>query len=421
VRIGFFFKALAMTLALAGSVAMASRAMADRIILKDGTVLEGKITREGERFYFITVKIGGIEQNKFVNRDDVKSIERDSAPAPDPAAAVKAPDAAPEAAAKEGEHHSGATRLALLHFGPPNSWHGTVENMVGRDIGVRAFREVVPLLEKDKVDIVVIAVNSGGGMSLEMPKFQDLFEKVYKPKFRTVAWIESAISAAAMAPWPIEEYYFTPSGNMGACTEFNMSNLVATKGAPLEEILFRMEKVSGWGKKDPAIMRAMQIMSPLSVDIDSNGEVHWRADEDGQVVLNHKDKIFTITASDAVKYKFARGIAATQEELVKAMGLQEAEWVAQDATDFVDKSLRDNDAAFKAFNKLFEEYEFHIGLAQQLPDKQQRSIELARAKKLLAELKSKLSLNAVFPLFVGATPEWFKEQEDLIKKLAELP
>jgi hypothetical protein len=165
----------------------------------------------------------------------------------------------------------------------------------------------------------------------------------------------------------------------------------------------------------------MQIQSPLSVDIDENGEVHWRADENGKYLLNPKDKIFTITANDAVKFKFARGIAATKEELARAMGIREPVWVAQDATDLVDRSLHDNDSAYKAFNKLFEEYQFHIKLAAQLQDKERRGIELAHAKRLLGELKQKLALNPNFPLFVGASPEWFREQEDLIHKLAQLP
>ena len=44
----------------------------------------------------------------------------------------------------------------------------------------------------------------------------DVIHEQYKKKFRTVAWIDSAISAAAMTAHCLEEIYFTPQGNYGA-------------------------------------------------------------------------------------------------------------------------------------------------------------------------------------------------------------
>jgi hypothetical protein len=415
------FKTLAMVLAVAGSMAIAGRSMADKIVLKDGTVLEGKITREGDKFYFITVKIGGIEENKFVNRDDVKSVQRDD-PTPKTDEAIKKAEEAKEAAAKDESRHDGATRICILNFGPPSEWQGQYENEVGVEISSQAFKDVVPMLEKAKVDVVVIRVNSGGGYGLEADRFRDLFVREYKPHFRTVAWIESAISAAAMSPWVIDEMYFFRKGNIGACTGWYGPG-IAVKGAELEEMLFKMEKASAFGKKDPAIMRAMQIMEPLSVDVDDNGEVHWRQDEDGQFVLNKRGHIFTMTASEAMKFKFGRGIADTKEELVKVMGIQEAEFVAQDASDYVDKSIRENDAVDKHNKVVFQKYQLAMSLAEQLQDKERRGIELAKARRLLNEIRGFVKLNPNFQFHMGIdlSPEWFKEQEEEIKRLASLP
>jgi hypothetical protein len=415
------FKTLAMVLAVAGSMAIAGRSMADKIVLKDGTVLEGKITREGDKFYFITVKIGGIEENKFVSRDDVKSVQRDD-PTPKTDEAIKKAEEAKEAAAKDESRHDGATRICILNFGPPSEWQGQYENEVGVEISSQAFKDVVPMLEKAKVDVVVIRVNSGGGYGLEADRFRDLFVREYKPHFRTVAWIESAISAAAMSPWVIDEMYFFRKGNIGACTGWYGPG-IAVKGAELEEMLFKMEKASAFGKKDPAIMRAMQIMEPLSVDVDDNGEVHWRQDEDGQFVLNKRGHIFTMTASEAMKFKFGRGIADTKEELVKVMGIQEAEFVAQDASDYVDKSIRENDAVDKHNKVVFQKYQLAMSLAEQLQDKERRGIELAKARRLLNEIRGFVKLNPNFQFHMGIdlSPEWFKEQEEEIKRLASLP
>ena len=394
---------------------------ADKVTLKDGTVLEGKITREGEGFLFIKVKIGAIEQERLVATSDIKTIERDGA-AKDPKSTDDAKDKKDPAVAgdaKAGESkpaHSGATRVAILNFGPPSSWQDKIGNTVGLEISVKAFADVVPKLEKAKVDVVVIRVNSGGGLGLEVPKFQELFEKVYKPKFRTVAWIESAISAAAMSPYVIEEIYFLPEGNLGACTGW-YGNLQNVEGVDLEEMLIMMEHASALGKRDPKIMRSMQIQEPLSCNIDPvTGEVTWFQDTSGQYLVNQPHTILTFNAKDALRYKFAAGIAATKEELAKAMGLNEVEWVAQDATDYIDQAMRDATKAEKNIQIVAEKYDTAFNLASQLQDCKQRGTQIAIARRYLSELRRLLQASP--NLAPGLNKQWFEEREEELRKLA---
>ena len=411
-------------------------AFGDKVHLKDGRVLEGTIVRQGEGFLFLKVKIGSLEQEQLITNDQISQIERDTPPAKtDDAKAgeeAKPADATPSdsqgsAQARKLEKFNpttkdlkGATRVAILNFGPPSSWQGAVESTVGIEISAEAFKRVIPILEKDKVDVVVIRVNSGGGALNEMVRFQEIFQQEYKPKFRTVAWIESAISAAAMSPWVLEEFYFYPEGSMGACTGW-YGRLTAIKGAQLEQVLALMEKASDYGKRNRAIMRAMQIQEPLSVDVDAAGNVTWRQDAFGQVVLNPKGQVFTINSREAIKYKFALGLAATKEELAKAIGLTEVEWVGQDATDYIDKNMRENDKANKRFNETYTKYIKAVGYAQQLPDKERRAAEIQLARKYLEEMRRALKLNPNYGGEHGTTEEWFEEQDDLLQKLAKKP
>ncbi len=396
---------------------------ADKVTLKDGTVLEGKITREGEGFLFIKIKIGSIEQEKLVATSDIKTIERDGA-AKDPKSADDAKDKKDPAVAgdaKAGESkpaHSGATRVAILNFGPPSSWQDKIGNTVGLEISVKAFADVVPKLEKAKVDVVVIRVNSGGGLGLEVPKFQELFEKVYKPKFRTVAWIESAISAAAMSPYVIEEIYFLPEGNLGACTGW-YGNLQNVEGVDLEEMLIMMEHASALGKRDPKIMRSMQIQEPLSCNIDPvTGEVTWFQDTSGQYLVNQPHTILTFNAKDALRYKFAAGIAATKEELAKAMGLNEVEWVAQDATDYVDQNMRECDKSEKTFQNAYEKFAIAYNLAAQIQDCKARGSQIAIARRYLSEMRRLTNVNPNFGLMRGVDEDWFRQRDEELRKLA---
>lgn len=433
-RVHTLLKALALSLAFCSSALfVASPCFADKVHMKDGRILEGKIGREGEGFFFLTLKVGGLEQQQLITSDQVTNIERDSAPKADIPKAdadqgAKTEESVPEIRKDDPKKKydvtakslSGATRVAILDFGPPQNLQGKYGDMVGVQINVGGFRDAIPLLEKAKVDVVVIRVHSGGGYLSEIPRFHALFEKEYKPRFRTVAWIESAISAAAMSPWVIEEIYFMPKASMGACTGWSGA-LVAVKGVQLEMALKMMEDASAMGKKDPKIMRAMQIQEPLSVDISESGDVVWRQDESGQFVVNHKNEIYTMNAQDAVKFKFARGIAATKEELAKAMGLQEVEFVALDATDLVDKSIRDNDAVEKRAQEVRKKYDIAIGFAQSTQDKDKRGAELAIARKLLAELHRMVKLNPNFEFHIGIPDSWFEQQEELIKKLSQTP
>ena len=421
-RISSVLAAAVLAMAVVFATPSASFA-ADKVTLKDGTVLEGKITREGEGFLFIKIKIGSIEQEKLVATSDIKTIERDGA-AKDPkstddAKDKKAPAVAGDAKAGESKPaHSGATRVAILNFGPPSSWQDKIGNTVGLEISVKAFADVVPKLEKAKVDVVVIRVNSGGGLGLEVPKFQELFEKVYKPKFRTVAWIESAISAAAMSPYVIEEIYFLPEGNLGACTGW-YGNLQNVEGVDLEEMLIMMEHASALGKRDPKIMRSMQLQEPLSCNIDPvTGEVTWFQDTSGQYLVNQPHTILTFNAKDALRYKFAAGIAATKEELAKAMGLNEVEWVAQDATDYVDQNMRECDKSEKTFQNAYEKFAIAYNLAAQIQDCKARGSQIAIARRYLSEMRRLTNVNPNFGLMRGVDEDWFRQRDEELRKLA---
>lgn len=388
---------------------------ADKVTLNDGTVIEGEIVREGDGFLFIKYKIGSIVQEKLIASSDIKKIERDAAKAAPKDA--KAPADEKKKDDKPAAPLGSATKVAILNFGPPSSWQGKVDSMVGTVISAQAFKDVIPKLEKAGVQVVVIRVNSGGGLGLEVPKFQELFEKEYKPRFRTVAWIESAISAAAMSPYVIEEMYFFREGNLGACTGW-YGNLQNVEGADLEEYMIMMEEASRLGKRDPKIMKAMQVQVPLSANIDEvTGEVTWFQDTSGQFLVNPGNEILTMNSTQAVKFKFAKGVADTREELAKVMNLPEVEWVAQDATDYVDNNMRENDKSEKTFQNTFQKYGTAVDLAAQIQDAKMRGGQIAIARRYLSELRRLTKINPNFELMRGTNDAWFQRQEEMLREL----
>lgn len=403
---------------------------ADKLHLKDGRVLEGTIVREEKGFVFFRIKVGGVSSEQLFTAEQILKIERDAdAKAADGKPADgkgedKKDDSKTDAAkteasggAQEVVRKPGVSRVAVLNFGPPSSWQGQIGDMVGAIVTAQAFQEAVPMLEKDKVDIVVVRINSGGGALRELEKFYNTFENIYKRKFRTVGWVESAISAAAMSPWCLNEFYFFPNGNMGACTGWS-GDLQAMRGVGLEGVLALMEEMSAKANRSPYIMRAMQIdTAPLSVDVDENGNVTWRQDEDGQRVLNPAGQILTITAQDAVKYGFAKGIASNLDELMKVMKINEWELAGQKATAHVDQSMRDADKAEKRFREVYNKYVLAIEFARAQQEQRRRAEFVGQARRALKELQRIYDDNELNALQVGMDKDWFKEQERILDDL----
>jgi hypothetical protein len=220
-----------------------------------------------------------------------------------------------------------------------------------------------------------------------------------------------------MSPYVLEEFYFMPNGSLGACTSWS-GDLQNTEGAALEMVLHEMEVASDLAGRPRSIMRAMQIQVPLSATIDEKtGAVTWFGDTSGEHLLNRPGQIFTFTANDAVKFKFARGIAATKEELAQAMGIKEVVWAGEEATRFVDQNMRDTDKAEKRWQIKLREYQLNLGIAEQAQDRADRGKFAGRALAALREMKALLSSNPNFEWITRTGPAWFADQEEIVKRL----
>jgi hypothetical protein len=420
-------KGILLTLALlVGMTISAGRAAAqDKVHLKDGRVLDGAVVREVEGYIWFKTKIGSIENTEVFRPDQISKIERAVAASSGDKATASAPAAA-STPAEPKNRHTGAPRVAIITLGESGG-----KDMVGMYMTANALEQAIPLLEEEKVTDVVFRINSGGGALLEIQKLSDVIQNEYKPRFRVVAWIESAISAAAMTAHCIEEIYMMPRGNYGACTGW-FGALTAVKGRELEEVLFMMENISARGKHDPKIMRAMQILEPLSCTIDENGEVRWYQNLDGEFIVNREDRILTFNADDAVKYKFAKAKVDSYEELGKAMGYTEVEWVGKNIPGVAYPVCRAEELQRKfrgtTYNdeKRTRQYQTEYGLAIELAratPPADRGKFIAEARNALNKIRAMVKNNPNFALFVfGMLPEdfkdWLAQQEEILRELA---
>lgn len=388
-------------------------AIADRIVLKDGTVLEGTITREGDGFVYLETMVGGVKNSRLVLRADIKSIERDSdagaAPGskPEPAPASKPEEKAVPAPSPKTPDATivsdGATRVAFI----------TLEEMVGTYMNAKALERSIEMLEKAKPDVVVLKFNSGGGYGAEVGDLTDAIQDKLKPKYRTVAWIESAISAASMTAIVCEEIYFMKEGNFGGTVGYRMVGERQAKrmdGEELEVVLRQMERISRRGNHDPLIMRAMQVPTDLSVDIDpETGVAVWRNDLQGQYIVSESkgDKILTLNALDALKYRFTRAIADNKDELMKAMNIGEWVEVGKDAEAYQQQYRADVKSADVKINELLSKMSLALQVGQ-----------TARARGYLGELRGWVRRAICFEKYYEMNDAWFRNIEEQIRKQA---
>ncbi len=419
------FGTLLLAAFIAASLAFTGSARAgDKVHLKDGRVLEGTIEQEIDGNVWILVKVGGIEQREFVRASDVDRVERDAPAVTDPAKPAPGTAAPSKPRASSTDRSKRATVITL--------GEGGSKDMVGVYMTAENLRRLIPVLEEENIGIVVFHVNSGGGYLLEIQRLSDVIHNEYKPRFRTAGWIESAISAAAMTSHCIEDIYFMPQGNYGACTGWSGA-LVAVKDRELEEVLYTMEKISARGGYDPQIMRSMQIMDPLTCSIDSNGDVKWFNSLDGEYVVNPEGRILTFNAVDAERFKFSKGTAANLDELAKAMGLTEVEWVGEVRPGYLWPISKAEDQNMKyraqvytdetALNQYMDTYNNAINAARAEQDRTRRGAMVGRARDALRKMIRVVKNNPNVGLFTfNATDErefqrWVDEQEEMLREL----
>lgn len=387
---------------------------ADKVYLKDGRVVEGEIVREVNGSVWIDYKIGGVEQKGvFFGAGDIERIERDAASDPASSAPIKAEQA-------------GAGGLPAKRPGEVRGVVITLEGMVGVEFAAKPLEDAIPWLEENEVDIVVLKVNSGGGYLLEIPKMHEIIQETYKKKFRTVAWIESAISAAAMSSHVLEEIYFMTDGNYGACTGWSGA-LVAVEGLGLEKALYLMERASAWGKKSPAIMRSMQIEDPLSYNKDQDGEIKWFNTEEGKYLVNPAGLILTFDAVQAAACKFSKGTADDLGTLAHLLGYNEINWLGKETPGEIfpiskaESDMREwRSGVSKANENLqsyFAKYGTAVANAQSSADLKLRGSFVGLARRHLAVIRRVAQQYPNLAYLNNLTDEWFRQQDKMLRDL----
>ncbi len=199
-----------------------------------------------------------------------------------------------------------------------------LDGMVGVGLRHEEMEEVEKVADSfGPGQIIVLRINSNGGLVIEGDKIGVSLMRI-KQKHRLVSWIEKAISGGAFTAVHADEMYFMPEAALGSITMLSGQTEVA---AVREDWKARVAEAVAVGGRDPKIGPAM-VHSAVELSYDKDpktGKVTFYNDYKHEFKLSSNTENLDFSAATAEHSGFSEGTAATEADLFKALGVDDAD------------------------------------------------------------------------------------------------
>ena len=187
--------------------------------------------------------------------------------------------------------------------------------------------------------IIVLKINSNGGLVAESIKINDTIRDIKSRGHRVVSWIRKAISAGCNTAMACDEIVFNPLGTAGSVTTVRGTASVDESQDPaVMEHLIMTAKESGYSEHVARSMKLNRYMTAYVKDPET-GKVEWYGGVDGNwyeplpegaVVISTKDQNLSFNASNALACGFSRGTCRDLDEVAEYLNLPDGEWYVTD-------------------------------------------------------------------------------------------
>jgi hypothetical protein len=401
---GLWTAAAAGVLAVVGAVALPSGPAAagfaemdwskelDKIILRNGRVIEGEILSETSTEVRINVILAGISAPATYPKADILEIIRGERV---------------EDAGEGGEVGAGAVEVPSRRQSDPGTISASadaptvyvirLEGLFGRDITPTPVRQAVEAARREQPDFLVIQLNNTWGeFGRELPNDAqtsfDWFEvadqiepiltreieQTWEQQPQLIFWVRNAMGGAAFLPLIANEIYFHPEGRMGGIGSLEqMFQGVGDEVVRQKQRSLRLARAQGLaiaGGYDYRLVTAMARKSyVLSYDIFGNlfermpenpGEFVLtddgkddRADTMRQLVTGEGDDVLTLRADTALKLGVSKGTAGDLNEVLEHLGILRNHVLLPGRSDQILKSWTDNvNRAERQIPRLWEDF-----------------------------------------------------------------
>lgn len=283
-------------------------------------VITGKLDRVEDTYIVVDGVVAGKAAKKLIYKGDVVTMAAatvDSAPKN-----AKAKSSGVESNSKDGEKPADRTGPDKGVFVLP------LDGGVGQEF---RHNEIEMLAEHcDKYgpgQIMVLVINSNGGLVLESDKINDAIRQA-KKRHRVVAWIQKAISAGASTAMACDEIYFMTTGTCGSVTTVR-----GVDSVPEEEIVEHIQNFvdmaveNGYSEHIARAMKLNKYMCSYDKDPET-GVVTFYGDKSGEYLLSDENSNLCFNAENAQHCGFSDGTADTGEDLARQLDLPR--WFEQD-------------------------------------------------------------------------------------------
>jgi hypothetical protein len=347
--------------------AQATESKDDRLFMKNGQVLVGKIVRETTDNIVFRLKLAGMETEVTYERNLIDKVVRSTSKI----------EAEPEVAAKATETTASAPNAGFI------AGDGTRYSIIeltgefGTEISQTPIRQALKNAREQKADIVIFVLDAKWEQSPLEPLPNDAanFDEVFRAEDivpilveevpntwekapRIVFWVKKAMAGASMLPLVAKEIYFSPEGTIGGIG--NLTFMMQGQGDEVvreKQRSLRMGHAEGWairGGYDYRIIQAMaRIEYVLSVrykdgkpelfegmpsnpseELLTDNGMNENADDVVDRVNGVGNDVLTLNERNARMLGLSKGTVATKDELLDALGL------SRGAVDVSDKSTK---------------------------------------------------------------------------------
>ncbi len=375
----------------------------DRIVLRNGRVIEGKILSETDSVVEILVIVGGISAPTTYPRSEVLSIERNvetDTTIPAPASTTKS-DSRAETATPRNSNSPDGKRVYVMNL----------KGDLGRDVTVtplqRAFDDAISY----EPEVIIVKMDCGSAAEGfdGMWTAEDLgpiIEKVIDDGWRVVFWIKRAQAGAAFLPLVSPEIIFMSDGRLGGVgdlSDFNIGDEVVN----LKQISLRIGHAEGFaitGGYDPRLIRAMALEEEwLAVKIVGGQPqyITWEPrpeDGEGWTILTddgkgkNKDKfsfdgndVLTLNADWARRLNVADAVVDLLDDLIFELNIGRDYTIVEGRADKILSDWSDRiERAIDQFQRLQRDFQ----------EAGQGSASMGRRINILKQMRGLLSANA---------------------------
>ncbi|MHC4976319.1 MAG: Clp protease/crotonase-like domain-containing protein [Planctomycetota bacterium] len=247
----------------------------DRIYLKNGRIVEGRIISETATEVEMEVIVAGISAPTTFQKTDIIEIKRGT-PATDGDAPASAPEtrsstssprnaSTPKIEVPEGAKKVFHIKLSGHLMGDPFGGIPYLFNAGRRDVlSYTPIEEVIGEAVDERSDVIVVELSldsPGGYEGLSVARtLQPIFEDAEREGARIVFWVERAAAGAAFLAFMSEEIYFKPDGLMGGVGGIEDFQLGGDSVVDEKQISLRIGRAEGLAIQhgyDPVLVRAM--------------------------------------------------------------------------------------------------------------------------------------------------------------------